>query len=445
MLFGSLYKSSKRLRQPQLPAGSDVDHGDPDLISKDKIKQKDAVRRYLDANIRNDWHFAWPDPCADRPVRVDDLAVQQQKDSSDDDQDDDAVSTYSTVSEDNDHFRRRVDWTSDFSDDDEPITPAAYRFDSPDAVGSTVHANELSRAAHRRKAHRDEMEWNYGLAWFSARRDAWTAARTVRVRPKPAPVTPVSQTTRRHSIWRFSSSSAATPLSPGETASPKTLSRAGTRTSAENSATTTSSSSDTDSKADAAAVSSSGEDASSLPVETLLPIPRPLLPAANPMRASITPASYPSIYDKIVVHSMTPACPINLDDVIKSCVVGWKRDGEWPPRALEAPTTTVVAVRQQRKRKDSSATNASKPSGARRLSLGGFLGRRESSSGVPRDRSEQLPVSGAALERALTTPAAAQQDDEAVTKGIRKSLQRALGFGHDRNSTAVSSNGPVLG
>ncbi|KXJ89643.1 hypothetical protein Micbo1qcDRAFT_164935 [Microdochium bolleyi] len=458
MIFGSLYKSSKRLRPQQQPVGSDVDHGDPDLITKDKIKQKNAVRRYLDANIRNDWHFAWPDPADEtqpttRPIRVDDLAVQSSpakdkttesaaEDSSDDA--DDAVSTYSTVSEDNDHFRRRIDWTSDFSDDDEPISPAAYRFESPDAVGSTVCANELSRAAQRRKAHRDEMEWNYGLAWFSARRDAWTAARTVRVKPKPAPVTPVSQTSRRHSLWRFSSNnSTATPLSPAETASPKTLSRSATRTSAENSAATTSSSSDNDSKAEAAAVSSSGEDHSNYPVETLLPIPRPLLPAANPMRASITPASYPSIYDKIVVHSLTPACPINLNDVIKSCVVGWKRDGEWPPRAMEMPTASVVAVRQQRKRKDSNATNTGKPSAGRRLSLGGFLGRRESAAGISRDQGQQRPVDGAAPEMTATSPTA--QDDEATTKGLRKSLQRALGFGHDRSGSTASNNGPVLG
>ncbi|KAH7021106.1 uncharacterized protein B0I36DRAFT_29059 [Microdochium trichocladiopsis] len=462
MLFGNLYKSSKRRQLHQQPAGSDLDYGDPDLISKDKLKQKNAVRRYLDNTIRTDWHFSWPDPTAPSPLQkiitqpsttpppdtvqapvqdaqsasiekqagADDLVAQpvdvdvEAGEASSDD-DDDAVSTYSTMSEDNDHYRRRVDWTSDFSDDDEPISPAAYRFDSPDAVGATVLANELSRAAQRRKAHREEMEWNYGLAWFSARRDAWTEARTVRVRPKPAPATPASQSSRRHSLWRFTSPT--TPLSPVDNqalASPKSLSRTGTRTSAENSAI---SSSDSDSKGETGPKSS--EDSSNFPVETLLPIARPLLPVANPMRASITPASYPSIYDKIVVHSMTPACPINLNDVIKSCVVGWKRDGEWPPRAMDPPA--LVAVR--RKRKDSSGTNAGKPNTGRRLSLGGFLGRRESAGAHAEQQQGAMDA---------TSPA---QDDEAATKGIRKSLQRALGFGHERNGSAVSNNGPVLG
>lgn len=459
MIFGNLYKSSKR-RQLQQPASSDLDYGDPELVSKDKIKQKNAVRRYLDNTIRSDWHFSWPDPNAPSPLHkivtrpstsepelahapphetastastesaVEDgfvakpVADIEAGDVSSDDDDDDAVSTYSTMSEDNDHYRRRIDWTSDFSDDDEPITPAAYRFDSPDAVGSTILASEVSRAAQRRKSHREEMEWNYGLAWFSARRDAWTEAKTVKVRPKPALVTPVSQSSRRHSIWRFTSPT--TPTSPADNqaiASPKTLSRSATRTSAETSAI---SSSDTDSKGESAPKASG--DSSNFPVETLLPIPRALLPAANPMRASITPASYPSIYDKIVVHSMTPACPINLNDVIKSCVVGWKRDGEWPPRAAEPPA--VVAIRH--KRRESSGTNTAKPNGGRRLSLGGFLGRRESAAAA-----DQHGVAGDAVSPT--------QDDEAVAKGIRKSLQRALGFGHDRNASVASNNGQVLG
>jgi hypothetical protein len=50
------------------------------------------------------------------------------------------------------------------------------------------------------------------------------------------------------------------------------------------------------------------------------------------MRASILPAAYNTIYDKVVVQALTPSCPMNLKDVTRSCVQGWKRDGEWPPK-----------------------------------------------------------------------------------------------------------------
>jgi hypothetical protein len=53
------------------------------------------------------------------------------------------------------------------------------------------------------------------------------------------------------------------------------------------------------------------------------------------MRKGINERAYATIYDKVVLQSQTPFCPINLSVVTKSCVEGWKRDGEWPPKAGE--------------------------------------------------------------------------------------------------------------
>jgi hypothetical protein len=47
------------------------------------------------------------------------------------------------------------------------------------------------------------------------------------------------------------------------------------------------------------------------------------------IRAQIAPAAYKTIYDKVVEQGLTPACPINLKDVVGSCIDGWKRDGVW--------------------------------------------------------------------------------------------------------------------
>ncbi|KAI3320594.1 hypothetical protein HD806DRAFT_225264 [Xylariaceae sp. AK1471] len=439
MLFSGLYKSTKlplsRLRQHSQPVTVEREY-DPDLVSKDKAKQKEAVRRFLAARIRNDWVFNWPvlskaeheeDSASEDPViHTETLPVQQPAVSEDektdgsalsvddDDEgyhcDDDGESIYSTVSEDPIHFCPRAEWLSDLSGDenDEPCSPSAYRFDSPDAVGSTVQATELTRNAKRRRAVRAEMGWNSGLACFNARRDAWTSAKVARVRPKPAASTTTSPTTRRLSFWRLSSSTS--PSSP--TDSPTELSPSATRNSGD---TTAVSSLDSESKE-----LKVKEDSSQYPVQTLLPVPPPLLPAENPMRASITPASYAAIYDKIVVHALTPACPVNLGDVLRACVVGWKRDGEWPPRVVEA--APVVAVRKK-KRKDSN--------GDKRLSMGrrlsfNLLGRRLSAGGDPSTVS--------------ASPAISKQDDATTTKGVKRSLQRVLGLGQDKTSGIMSNS-----
>ncbi|KAJ3578063.1 hypothetical protein NPX13_g2503 [Xylaria arbuscula] len=414
MLFSDLYKSTKlplsRLRQhSQQPVLVSRDY-DPDLVSKDKAKQKEAVRRFLAERIRNDWTFPWPPVCEAgspaepksedavhdiEPLPTQEPGVTEDKHTEEstavidedgyhcDDDDEDAASVYSTVSEDNVHFRPRIEWLSDLSDD-EAISPLAYRFETPDAVGSTVKATELARSAKRRRDARAEMEWNSGLACFTARRDAWTGAKVVRVRPKPVESTPTSPTTKRLSFWRLSSSSS--PSSPTDSPAESTvgtapLSPSGTRT----------------------------KTPLDTPVQTLLPTPPPLLPAANPMRASISPANYGAIYDKIIINALTPACPINLADMLRACVVGWKRDGEWPPRA--ADVVPVVALRKKR-RKDSTTEKSSNI--GRRLSFN-FLGRRLSAGSDPNAAPGSPP----------------KHDDSGPAKGMRRSLQRVLGLAYE--------------
>ncbi|KAK8107971.1 uncharacterized protein PG998_009984 [Apiospora kogelbergensis] len=433
MIFSDLYKSGKlpltKLRSPPpQPLPADGPEFDADLVSRDKTKQKEAVKKYLAATIRNDWAFTWPpdaqSPAAghahadadttqtgDTPAKTPDIDTPESPD--------DTASVYSTVSDDPAHFRARAEWTSDLSDDGdyEPVSPSAYRFDSPDTVASVIKSSGLEKRAKRRKAVRDEESWNGGLACFNARRDAWTSAKTARVKPKP-PVSPISPATRRLSFWRLSSSTP--PVSPTINGAPHISPLSPTSTHHSGDSTAVASSSDADSNK----IVATRCDSSSYPVETLLPIPPPLLPPANPMRASITPATYPSIYDRIVVHSMTPACPVNLGDVLRACVAGWKRDGEWPPRSTEAPTS-VVAVKKKKRE-----SNASHASTGRRMSLG-FLGRRESATGA-----QANATSG-------TQPGANgnQEDVAGAGKAIRRSIQKVFGLGHERRSSNVGPHG----
>ncbi|KAI0131129.1 hypothetical protein F4814DRAFT_157225 [Daldinia grandis] len=431
MLFSDLYKSTKspilRLRHHSHPAPVALDY-DPDLVSRDKAKQKEAIKRVLAAKIRNDWHFEWPPAAINSnsahaetgtaPERHDEDIVVEDIDSGDD-----TASVYSTVSEDLTHFRPRSEWLSDMPDDDDddgiPISPSAYRFDTPDAVGTSVKVAALAKSAKRRRAVRSEMEWNDGLACFNARRDAWTGAKAARIRPKATSPVVTSPAAKRLSWWHISTS--PSPSSPTESVGASTtLSPSATRTSGD---TTAVSSSDAEFRETRAK-----DDSSTYPVETLVPIPQPLLPPTTPMRASITVATYPTIYDKIVIQSAKPSCPVNLGDVIRSCVAGWKRDGEWPPRGTDPPP--VVAVRRKKDSGAGGRNNASRSNASKRMSFS-FLGRRQSVGGAPNNLAES------------TSHPEKEDASHTTGKAFRKGLQRVLGLGHERTSSNTSNQASI--
>ncbi|OQD72469.1 hypothetical protein PENDEC_c021G01093 [Penicillium decumbens] len=74
--------------------------------------------------------------------------------------------------------------------------------------------------------------------------------------------------------------------------------------------------------------------------EPLIPVAPPFISSENPIRATIGPAIYPSIYTKVVVQGMTPTIPVNLADLTKAMVQGWKTDGQWPPK----PAVTSIVL-----------------------------------------------------------------------------------------------------
>ncbi|POR37792.1 Uncharacterized protein TPAR_02015 [Tolypocladium paradoxum] len=442
MIFSDFYKSPRsplaKLRHHHPPLPTQLPSATPDwadteyadLLSKDKAKQKEAVKRYLADKVKAGWEFPWPPQVQDQApkapaqdkenqkattdhgdganspakqvqdethddegYRVDEGSELEEPPSEDgrlDDQDDDARSIYSVVSEDAVHYRPRTEWTSDLSDDDAPAPPSPFRVDAPDSVACAAKAAALERQARRRRALRDEMAWNDGLACFEARRNAWTGARTVRVRSKPVSPAPASPRSPRRFFFRRSMSGSPPNSMPGATA--HSADGSGTVSDASSIARDTH---DKDLKKHQTQGSAVSDSASPLlyPVETLLPIGQPLLPPTNPLRASITPAIYLSLYDKVILNNLQPACPVNLSDMLRSCVAGWKRDGEWPPRA--SAMDPAMAMRKKKKAATSGNENAGNVT--RRMSFG-LLGR--------------------------------DKDDESrAGKGIRRSLQRALGIG----------------
>lgn len=101
---------------------------------------------------------------------------------------------------------------------------------------------------------------------------------------------------------------------------------------------------------------------SDIPDEPFIPVVPSIISNTNPIRASISPNMYPSIYSKVIVQSLTPTVPINLADVTKAMVQGWKADGQWPTKP--APTSIVLPDDATVRRKDDAEARRDKTAAA---------------------------------------------------------------------------------
>ncbi|KAF3050477.1 hypothetical protein E8E11_003113 [Didymella keratinophila] len=220
-----------------------------------------AAKRFLDDRIRNDWAYpqlpaSWEH--SDEEVRT---AVD---------------------------FRERYYGESESSDSDiEPSTgaskdvgtqEAAYKFDSPDAIGDAVERTREKRRKRRRMRLEEEMAENEGLRIWVQRRDAWTGASSVRkygARPAKPPPAAVAQ----HDSGNGAEDTMQLDPTPPRPTSASSETAVGGRDTFD-----------------------------------VVPV-APRLLADNPIRASINPKAYSDIYAKIVTSSRTPSVPINLSDI----------------------------------------------------------------------------------------------------------------------------------
>lgn len=178
-------------------------------------------------------------------------------------------------------FCERYYGESESSDSGPGEEAGPYKFDSPDSIGDAVAHTHDARRKRRRERLEEEMQQNEGLRIWVERRDLWTGAASVKKygsRRRAKPATPASES----------------PLEPEP--EPPSLGRTA--------------------------------------VDTFDMVPvAPRLLNENTIRASITPKAYYDIFQKIVMSSRTPSVPINLADMTKALVQGWKDSDEWPPRA----------------------------------------------------------------------------------------------------------------
>lgn len=170
---------------------------------------------------------------------------------------------------------RERDSDSSLASTPQDPNPNPYKYDSPDSL----HQPVLSRKRKRRRRLKEEMEWNEGLRTYVERRDAWAGARTQPMTPPPTVKSPFEAPYPQ--VRPPPNGTSFTPPSP----------------------------------------------------RTVVPVAPPIMSPDHPIRTTVQPATYPQIYSKIIIQGLAPTVPINLKDVVKSLVAGWKKDGEWPPKS----------------------------------------------------------------------------------------------------------------
>lgn len=355
MLFGDLakHKASVSHRRRVMAATSAFTAYEADMTSRDRAKAKEAVRRYLAENVAQDWMGLW-----------DEHGVAQ-------------------LGNEHKHvvdWRERDEWASNASEPEDTSVQAVspepnnhgmaptQTYDCPDSITMMLETRTREKKMRRKGRLLQEMQTNDGLRCWVNRRDAWTGARVIRV---PGSSSHIDSAVR---LQPYSDTTLLEPVTSASASAPRNR------------------------KIQPASKAGSNAPAGTYPeVDTEIPIAGPLLPSNNLIRENITPAAYNSIYDKIVVQGMAPSVPINLKDLVRSCVQGWQKDGEWPPR--DTPSEPIIAVRRTVK--------------SRGIIVAGLLGRAPA-------RAEGL-VEG-------------DGSGGGGGKGIRKGLQKVLGLDRRRDS-----------
>ena len=357
-----LTASHRKRNMAMTPAVSEYE---ADLTSKDRMKQKEAVKKILETKVRTDWAESWKneDVTVEEVLQTEEQGqgpqlggdgVEEEKWvertewlselSSSEDEDESAVTTKplsrTNTAEERPSFLRRLS-SGKASTHTDP-----FRFENPDSVGEVLKRKVERKRIRRQKRFVDELKENEGLRCFTIRRNVWTGAKIVR---RPVTTRPATAKTN-------GSGSAEVAQTNGDHAT------AEVEIEQENGNGTKPSSDD--------------DEWSDILLSTYIPIPPPLLPPSTPMRKAITPRNHTTIYDKIILGGQTPLCPINLQTVVSSCVEGWKRDGEWPPRS------TVENNALMSRRKEVGEAKKSGNGGTWRKSLSKVFGARGSGGAV---------------------------------------------------------------
>ncbi|KAE7996946.1 hypothetical protein FH972_001622 [Carpinus fangiana] len=277
-------------------------------------------RRQLQQKIRNDWQFSSEPSCPTLSTLAAESSAVNDEPSDDNKGDTNSLGgspRLSTVLPQFSEWRERTYASSDPSSDEDPDSSSRrpdsllrrkrdilFGLQSHDLQDPATEPHEgvmygtslpedferrrrEVRKRRRRRKLEEEMAWNEGLRFWQARRDAWCCAK----------VMPHEEGTEQ--VCESHDSGHGSTETPSE---------------------------EDDSLHVQHVVSGT----------MLVPVAPALIQPGEPSHIAITPTLYPSIYSKIVVQSLTPSVPINLSHMVHALVDGWKRDGEWPPKATAA-------------------------------------------------------------------------------------------------------------
>lgn len=344
----------------RMPSSEENSDSPPKAMSGDSRDTaiRDAKRFVRDV-VRNDWEFD-PHTSADaaRPT-----------------------SSSSTESTGTLYQNRQVtEWRCrEFDSSGSELEPQSSDDDDSDSPsGGRPAETAAQRRRKRRRQMDEEMTWNEGLRMWMAQRDAWSGARTRRqIRAK--------EQKRKLEEYRSSSqdpstvdsvdsgidTSAGKPPPSDQKSHSETTEGSGLANTTERSLSISekerleeeqSTAPDDEKRKESTETGLTEPDAhmskdpsrlTTFPAiddsdpedtdegdEPLIPVAPPFISADNPIRATIGPAIYPSIYAKVVVQGMTPTVPVNLADLTNAMVHGWKADGQWPPK----PAVTSIVL-----------------------------------------------------------------------------------------------------
>ena len=306
------------------------------------IKARDATiretRQYLRDNIRNDWTFESTTLKSYPPPAVESTAVNKWRpwdyDSSESEMEELTRATAATsisvggISVQN----HGAEHASAVLDENKDMTPA-------------------ERKMKRQRDMEEEMTWNEGLRVWQARREAWAGARKKRdvEMDKAVKVKEARERNDQHNQGDKEDRRDGTEQRDNGGTSQIRQQRQEDDEDRVSSASTSPSYKEPKQSTDTTVTEPEPTSPSSLSptsvpqaeiqngpsrsddnYKTLLPVAPPLLPADHPIRASITPSLYPSIYSKVVIQGLNPTIPINLADMTRCLVQGWQADGQWP-------------------------------------------------------------------------------------------------------------------
>lgn len=267
------------------------------------------INRRLQQQVRNDWTFPDPQALPDGvpALTTADPPITSSRPSSA--QTPSPTSPTFTASRQARMRERYYGTTDDSSDEEAHMVEDMYAFDSPDTVGDELEKKGAERKKRKRKDLEDELAENSGLCFFLRRRNAWTGAvpreraeRKLATSSDSSPArTPTSGISAGAERMEGVTSSAVVEMSPWIPPS----------------------------HASAFAPPPRPE----VLTDVMLPLAPPLIPPSNPVRISLSSRSQSDLYSKIVRDSRTPAIPVNLADMTRIIVQGWKDEGNWPPRS----------------------------------------------------------------------------------------------------------------